>query len=761
MQASKHPEYDEERAYLQRTVEAIDALVRKRSTSAVYAADERTERIIGAMRRGRTAQLRELRSAPYFARIDFEEGGAPRAQRLYIGRADLTDSVLGDQLVVDYRAPVASMFYSRMTSRAHYYAVSGQVQGSVLLRRRYEVSHAQLQAVFDEYDARPGREPGRPHVIDDPEQFLRNVLSRRTGGRMRDIVTTIQAEQDAAIRAPHDRALLLQGVPGSGKTSVALHRVAYLLYPGAQRGLRPERMLVLCPTHIFLSYVSQVLPELDIHRVKQTTFADWALERMELKGWSVVDPVIDQLLDSSTLSSKKAVLSQRGQSKGSLRMASIIRRYVDQHRTDLHIPAAGLEYAQVGRGRYTLQLSADEIRGVHAGHENAPLLTHRATVVAGLLALLDRKYEESALQTASVSRPSSSGERSNLLDRIGARLGLGLSQSQLLAPEERRRVKDDLKARLERDLDRLWPPLQFPDDYFRLFRDLGLLRRTADGLLDQGEVNALLTEDLPPKGILEMDDVAPLYYFYMAVKGRPQVTYDHVVVDEAQDVPPLALRLIKAHVPSGSMTIIGDVAQSVYAHRGWTSWEAVEQVLQGSPASKVDLSYSYRSSWEIAQFTNSVRQRLRAGAGNQCIAFERHGPQPVLRQESPGEYVESIAVTVKALQSAGCKTVAVITKTARRSRELHAALAGRGLAGLHLALDARTDYTAGVLVVPVYLCKGLEFEASVVVDVDAHTYPDRPDEQRLLYVALTRALHRLYVFWQGPASPLLPRPGDH
>ena len=201
--------------------------------------------------------LAAAQKKPYFTRIDFtEKGDMPRTY--YIGKYGVLRSDTLEPQVVDWRAPVANLYYSGQIGPLKYSAPDGEVEGELTLKRQFGMENGELVSIFDT-------------DIVAQEQYLQEALSQTTGERLKEIVTTIQAEQNYVIRYPLERNLVVQGVAGSGKTTIALHRIAYLLYTYSQR-LHPENMLILAPNPLFLNFISQVLPDLGVENVRQTTY---------------------------------------------------------------------------------------------------------------------------------------------------------------------------------------------------------------------------------------------------------------------------------------------------------------------------------------------------------------------------------------------------------------------------------------------------------------------------------------------------------
>jgi DNA helicase-2/ATP-dependent DNA helicase PcrA len=267
---SQHPLYKEEQPRLQNTFREIDD--QRADIGPIYRGKDYVEQLLEAKREETRQRLELLANEPYFGRLDFREEGKSEPLPLYIGKRGLDHKKTSAPYVIDWRAPVASLFYSFTGGDAPvtYEAPDGTIQGDIHRKRNLSIRDKELQRVVDSYE-RGGDNIG----LND--EFLLYRLGDKKDNRLRDIVSTIQAEQDLIIRAPRYKALIIQGAAGSGKTTVALHRLAFLLYQYQQQ-IRAERMIIFAPNTMFLDYISGVLPELGVGNVRQTTFAEWALD---------------------------------------------------------------------------------------------------------------------------------------------------------------------------------------------------------------------------------------------------------------------------------------------------------------------------------------------------------------------------------------------------------------------------------------------------------------------------------------------------
>ena len=275
----EHPSAKEEYLHLQQACDTIDREIREvEALTGAKAGEEMDvhadivpddqEEVYLQLFKAKLDRLRQLTMAvgqAYFARLDFTPAGSV-PETWYLGRWGVLDPVALTPVVVDWRSPVANLYYSGQIGKMDYEAPDGHVEGELTLKRMLTVRERELISLFDS-------------GIVSQEAYLQSVLGSISSDRLKEIVTTIQAEQNIVIRYPLSSNLLVQGAAGSGKTTIALHRIAYLLYT-FQKTLRPENMMILAPNPLFLSYISQVLPDLGVERVVQTTFEGWCREGM-------------------------------------------------------------------------------------------------------------------------------------------------------------------------------------------------------------------------------------------------------------------------------------------------------------------------------------------------------------------------------------------------------------------------------------------------------------------------------------------------
>ena len=689
-----HPELRAEQAHIDRAynrVEALRAAAREMLDDALkqrggtFQAVEQREVMVRTSLQ-RLDQLDIGRESLVFGRIDRETGEAFHIGRLAVSAEDQ------EPLVVDWRAPVAEPFY-RATGR----------HPMGLTRRRHFASEGKrLLGIEDEVFSFNGNGPDdRAELVGS--SVLLAALERSRSGQMRDIVATVQKEQDEVVRAELPGVLVVQGGPGTGKTAVALHRAAYLLYT-YRFPLERQGVLVVGPNPLFLRYIGQVLPSLGESGVVLTT--------------------IEGLVPDIRVRAKDIPLAARV--KSDARMATFLRRAVRDRQRPLRRDLV------VGFGRARLRLTAADSAYVIAQARRRPGPHNaRRKLVATLVA---RKLHAQYMAAA----PETEDQESVL--------------------RELRRHPHVVTA-----LDRMWPVLLPEELLHDLYGAPPLVALAGRGLLTPEECDALARprssslEEIPwtASDLPLLDEARVLLG---PRKAHPPGehgdvrAYGHIVVDEAQDLTPMQLRMLTRRSISGSMTVVGDIAQAT-GHRAPAGWhEILEHLPSRRPARVVELSVNYRTPAEIMALAGRV---LAVAAPN------LRQPTSVRTTEMPPRIVQAdgaglAAAVVRAVDDEAARvgggTRAVICPPSMHDR-LVAELAAAGLA---IGDAERDGLDAAVTLVPVDVVKGLEFDGVVVVEPQA-IVAESPQGLRGLYVALTRATKVLTVVHSGDLpAPLRP-----
>jgi DNA helicase-2/ATP-dependent DNA helicase PcrA len=781
----EHPDYPIELKHAETTIQTICHKIETDNPYRVApdkywevygGADENTAMVFRFAAIQKWEELRFAAENPYFGRIDFREDQNSTAT-LYVGKNGLHfDGVE----IIDWRAPIAQLFYRKPANSEDiqtYLAPGGIIKGKLLLKRHLQIDHKVLWDLVDEFDWRSGR-PRISNSAAAEEVLLREIYTRGDP-RLQDIVKTIQDHQDRLIRSPAETILVINGVPGSGKTSIAFHRVAYLLYPATQANINPGRTIIFGPNRLFMSFVKDLLPSLNVPGVQQVAFDDWALERIGfvrkneageyLRKYQVRDSASSVFVDPHATRSVRRACWKRARIKGSLKFSRLIERYVAYRRQNTNFPAGDLVYANLGEIHLTLSLTTREIQDAHkdATKVDRPLGKQHERMFYHLRQALIEKYEQTVRiefdkRRAQAVKNKELAQQLNDPDKITeAEKALDAARTYrniaFAIPSTRRSVIDEVENRLKRDLAEIWPPINLREDFYTLLADGDHLHSLGRGLLREEEIN-LLNSTAQDSHSVDLEDVPGLLFLHQLLYGIRGDKYDHIVVDEAQDFSPLQFRLLHLFSKNNSMTILGDIAQGIHAHRGISDWAEIKQAFPGD-FRFLEINQSYRSTREIVEFNNEVLRTLRKEKANSSIPLNRSGEKPhITITESRERMFSAIHEDVCRLLSSGIKNIGLITKTSQNVGEVVEFLGAKEEYHLNLLTnrDEVFEYGGGAIVLPVALSKGIEFQAVLVIDVNENKYNKTIEyDGRLLYVAITRALHFLHIYSTGRISGYL------
>lgn len=791
-----HPEFEEEQRFLTRTVDAIDrAFEELKGRYYESSTSNFGNRMLNLTIRADTLEQLEDYShrAPYFGRLDFT--GERGLDSVYFGFAHLP---LPHGRVLDWRCDLYSLYVGTNARHQRYRvkATGREHRVELLLKRRFEIQGRHLQAIADQIDRR--QMPPLPHPSADapasatpapvadaqpapaalpsealetavPEQdvrddaFLIRQLYSRGDPRLQDIVETIQAQQDVIIRLPLEELLVLHGVAGSGKTSIAYHRLAYLMYPEHGYDLRPSQVLIVGPNRTFLTYVRDLLPSLGVSSIAQRTFQDWAWSRMRLRNKALPpspdfrDGVETVLEDPAAPAEARTSAQAAARLKGSLRFRHLIDRYAQRLLVTPSLPPETVVIPGKLEDRALnipltvpeMQAMWDEVQGEGGGtlDERRERFLRRAARHPG--AWFTNIFGEPTQRDRGFILQMSKAVRDRL-SRAWARPNLLKSYEALFTRETLDEFGHDLFTEEERRL----------------------LERASDqpgNSPPAGDATAEVTEPPgetgPARTVIDVVDVAGLLLLNDVLYGNQSTRYRHVVLDEAQDFSPLQVQLLLDACPSGSMTIVGDTAQGIYAYRGIEDWSDLSEVLPADRVRRELITQNYRSTREIVAFTNEVQLAVRGDRALASEAINRAGPRPrVAAHDTAAQFHQALVAALTEVQGAGFRGTAVIAPDDQAAAAIHQLLDSQGIP--HQWISARTEATpeqlAGTVVIPAALTKGLEFEAVILADASEAAYPqDDPHAGRLLYVAVSRALHMLQVVSLGPCTPWLGGALDH
>lgn len=720
----EHPAYNEEKNHLADTLKVIanerriaenDRMEAEGSLSnaRMYDPDALPIREMLYARAVQTERnLAQAAKKPYFTRIDFTQtGDVPRTY--YIGKYGVlrTDSL--EVEVVDWRAPVANLYYSGQIGPLKYSAPDGEVEGELTLKRQFTIEDGNINAILDA-------------DLVSQDEYLQGVLSETTGDRLKEIVTTIQAEQNYVIRYPLEKNLVVQGVAGSGKTTIALHRIAYLLYTYQDR-LQPGNMLILAPNPLFLNFIAQVLPDLGVENVRQTTYQRFLGDYLGKLTPAAEDG--DRLSDILNMDDEELErYTKTLRYKGSYDMLRRLDGWLDGFESRF-VPDSDIRF-----GPITI-------------YENAEL--RRFLLVDEKPFPLKRRLEE--LKKQLKLRVKAAVNRINdwYKQECDRRI-MDLPKSIADKDERTRRAQQLLDSLAKRRQETIKQGREFPERVVKLFGDLepaALYRKFLRDMLDSGAQGGmrLAAERTLGRRVFEREDMALIAVIAMRVSELKRVDVRHVVMDEAQDFNAVEVELLRRICRGATFTVVGDLMQGIAGYRGIADWDEMTKGVFRGQCKMHELVTSYRNTMEIMEFASRVVKNMPVANLSPAKPVLRHGEEPIFE---PGDDAR-VYETACAWEREGMKSIAVMARSRKRLEELSEKY------GWPVLDPEAEEYPAGTVLAPADAVKGLEFDAVILADADGETYPGRALDARLLYVCLTRALHMMAVFYEGSPTELL------
>jgi len=597
-------------------------------------------------------KIAKMKDSPYFARIDFVCRDKQDEKAYYIGRFGFTCE---NQIqIVDWRAPIAGMFYDCEIGPAGYPAPSGRVEGRLTRKRQFQIRQGKMEYALES-------------AVNIQDDILQRELSQTSDEKMKSIISTIQAEQNRIIRNENAKTMLIQGVAGSGKTSIALHRVAYLLYRYPEK-LSAKYVAILSPNKVFGDYISNVLPELGEEPIKEMSVAE--LASVLLKG------TVSFETEKYSIENDDLERAERTRFKSTREFLDRMDRFIRQ------MPERVFQAEDFSFGWHMVQ--ADWIQARFCAYRDYPV-KQRLQFIAediGERLAVDHPMEDDLPKKKAILK--------QLCGMLRVKNGLALYQ-----------------------------------EFYR--------KENVPGLLH-----------MPNRNTLEWEDVYPYLYLCAAYEGlHCNTTVQHLVIDEMQDYTPVQFAVINRLFPC-SKTILGDFGQTI--HRDHL--HSLTDLKSLYPdAEMVTLNKSYRSTYEIIHFAKQIRSI------SELEAIERHGEEPALIFCSDGEEeIRYLRERIRAFQDGRNGSLGILTKTNRLSNVLYEILEQDCC--VHCITPDSTKFEIGVSIVSIPMAKGLEFDEVILPSADDRTYFSEQD-RNLLYIACTRAMHRLTLTYTGTRTTLI------
>ena len=617
----------------------------------------------------------EKLNIPYFGKVKFQRDSDDKEITAYIGKFGIFDSKTNKMMVTDWRAPIANLYYqnSGPAKNVSFITPVAKQTGDLIQKRQFAINRCRINNI---YDAKTG------NIAAD--EFLLSQLKERIGKKLQDIVSTIQAQQNEIIREDIDKTVIIQGVAGSGKTTILLHKIAYLLFKHQDK-IEPKKSIIIAPNKMFLDYISDVLPSLGIENLEHNTFLFWAKNILNWNEKFAVSTTKDDL------NIKKL--------KGSYNFKLLVEEYFKSFEEDFL--------------------------------ENIPS-TMRHDIAD--------KYEDLKKQHSKIS----------MQERVELAINYAAAQKQFrknlsegyVAPIQG--MKDQIQI-IQDYVKKKYNPHKIYRNMFEYIKESKYFSTEELQRIKKYNRSTLISK----KGFnyYKVEDLPPIIWIYFQIFGKTTHIKDCILADEAQDLSHFQILILNEIAKNNNLTLAGDLAQSIIPPFYIKNWEEVIEIIK-KENKNINISYHklhrcYRTTIEIIDFANSI--------------FKKHFPkefvlpEAVLRHGEPVERIKTndIGDLIKIINKEfknDIASLAIICRDIHHANEVYQKFIERKDEVQRQILSHDEDnYESGLLILPVEKAKGLEFDTVIIADMTEENYKKTELDIRLFYVAVTRALHKLYI----------------
>ncbi len=638
-------------------------------------------------------------SIPYFGRIDFNRNADHGGNKIYIGKSGIMAN--GQTIVTDWRAPVCSLYYDSEIGKVNFKSPSGLETGYLNLKRQINIKDGKLLDVQDS-------------SLVSNDELLKPYLSTNADNKMKIIIASIQKEQNSIIRRNPDDNIIVQGVAGSGKTSVALHRIAYLIY-NLGNNISSDQFLVLGPNRYFLNYISSILPELETSPVDQKTLLDFCNDYLDEKA--------KLGLKDDSLTTKHIKDEELYKKVQSLKTSLEYKNLIDQFMSEFYANNLVEEDFSIdGNIIFTKEEVYDTLFMSNKPYPdfnraNIYLVNKFKNNQSIIYDNLNRQYRDIYVKLSKDDPERKKAiEKSLQLDKLIKKDGVKLLKNYL---KKLRKSPINIYKLFLSDFDK------YNINHFSTQEKLLLAKET---LLD-----------LKNKKISFVDIPALLHLNYLYTGKKTK--YKYIAIDEAQDYGLFHFQALREIADKSIFSVYGDLAQSIYSYRSINSWDEVKDTVFPS-SSIIELNRSYRTTIEITENANQVLEYMNLGKATPVI---RHGGE-VLFSDCANDINYKIN-KINEWKEKGYNTIAIICKEEMEAKKVHSDLEKKGIDIKYLS-SKDSEYSGGVFVLTSTSAKGLEFDTVIVNDASEKRYnSDSEIDMHLLYVASTRALHEQVILY--------------
>lgn len=708
------------------------------NTSSSYEKDSYVKAQLVYLGNKKLQDIKQIKDKPYFARVDFKADNE-NVEKLYIGKISILDSQSQEPIIIDWRAPISNLYYDGRIGRTSYSSPDGEIEGDILLKRQYFIEKRELKK-YSDIDLKVN------------DELLQVALEEKADDRLKNIVATIQGEQNDIIRANMNKALIVQGVAGSGKTTIALHRIAYLIY-NCDKEFDPEDFMIIAPNKFFLNYISNVLPDLGVENVKQYTFEDFAYEIIG-KKLKISDSneklvtIVNQEFDEINNGDIDTIINE-SKIKSSIEFKKIVDGFLKRLEEN-YLPKKDfiLENVRVMRYENIQKLFTETYKDLNFEKRINEVKKHIFSKI--------KNNKETIINAITAKR--------------SAKIKIMLKDENL-TEEEQREKRIEIFEETEGVLKKIYnDDIKITDSYFNEIRKKDAIEHYKDFIenyiFDKLE-NEVIASYLIKNTIKNLnnnevtfEDLAPIIYIHYKIFGtKIKSKLRHVIVDEAQDYGEFQFSVLKTILKSNSMTILGDIAQGVHSYRGIENWKKfIDVEFPDGDAIYTTLQKTYRTTKDIMNIANNVIEELPEFEKQFIVKGEpvinRKDSVHIEEKKDEDEIIKSCNEKINEYISKGFKSIAIIGKDITECKNIKKKLQKHNKE-IKLIQSKDSEYNAGISIVPSYLAKGLEFDSVILFNVNDEKYKNTVLDIKLLYVAITRAMSKLDVFYTGNISEIM------
>lgn len=625
----------------------------------------------------RLKELSILQNSPYFGKVTFREEGLDEEESVYIGRFGMTPEGKYEPVIVDWRAPVSSLFYTENAGKASYMAPGKNIAVDILAKRQFIIKNEKLEGMFDS-------------DIDIKDEVLQMVLSKNSSKKLKDIIMTIQAEQDNIIRQPYNKAIIVDGTAGSGKTTIALHRVAYLLYN--YRDKLQDKVLILGPNSIFMDYISTVLPSLGEIGVAQQTFKEFAMDILKLKNVMSFKEYMERIINKDEELTNDFLV----------KVSPAFMNRLDQLVEYMNYNYYNIQQVSFPGKTIVTKQEIEELFNKY--YKDMPLFRRARKIKRIIYSKIRDERDERVrkIQTEYIEKKT---------HMTAAELEVNGNSLEYLRKLKIRNVIQDV-----------------------------INCKKALSWLKEGETLTIydeLNDNMP----LTEHDLAPIIYLKIKLEGfKLKKEYKHIVIDEAQDYSMIQFIVLRELTGCNAFTIVGDSNQRLLPVHGQIPMKEIDRYLSGMNIEYFNLYRSYRSTREIMNYAG------RYAVEKAEVSLIREGRNVEEASFADMDHMaESIINKEKELAASGYDSIGIICRSLEEAIKL-----GNKIKNYHyikIISDEDIILGSGTSIIPSYYSKGLEFDAVILVKPAEEKIDDK-----LMYVMATRALHELSVYSYGVNS---------